>query len=488
MGKKIKSRKARLKAQDEILNHMFDQIERELDQGLSWQECVKKVIANSTDPKKLGKKLNLAHRPWFFRYPKMIYSFVILLTGFTSLVIATHYFAKQTSEILYGYIVKEEIYKDFYADLEDLKKDPYMKFSRKNNVHFYLSKHFNVFSLRKSDKINAEKLCLFATGLTDNCDLKANQIEPLISYSEKLEKSGYRLDWIDGILEYDHWNFYVDPYINQKISTSASVDVIKKIGIWSALDIPDTQLFSHLLYIRTTELVELKQYKKALQLFEKGQQLVLSTNTLVGGNMGSHMYRFKNKLIDYYGLAWEKTSEERINLMKRVAWGWTHILKEISYSGRHKNKIKEYLRPELGMCSGVFDSTNDHAWLSGFHQAKYPLEPEYHLSISDIKKQTLKRLDTCGIAELKPFLQPSEIFTSNLKDSLLSFYMIEESWMTDGLAFVPLSVEEIPYLRSIVGSYLGAVAIPNFMGPYTNENTKRLNKGSVREPTNIDSK
>ena len=488
MGKKIKSKKARLKAQDEILNHLFDQIEEELAQGLSWQECVRKVMANTTKPKELGKKLNLAHQPWFFRYPKIAYSFIILFTGFTSLVIISHYLAKQSSEMLYGYAVKEELYNDFYADLEDLKKDPYMVFTRKNNVHFYLSKHFEVFSHRKSDKINAEKLCLLSTGVAERCTFKTNEIASLSSYNEKLEKIGYQLDWIDGILEYDHWNFFVDPYISQKINASTHADVVNKIGIWSALDMPETNLFTKLLYLRTTELVQLKQYAKALLVFKKGQQLILSTNTLVGGAVGSNMLRFKNRLIDFYSLSWKKESEDRINLMKRVAWGWTHVLQETSYSGHNTEKIKKYLKPELGMCSGVFESVNDYAWLNGFHQAKYPFEPDYHLSIRDLKKQALSRLETCGVTELKPFLQSSGVLKSNLKQSLLAFSMVEESWMTDTLALIPLSVEEIPYVRSIIGSILNSVAIPNYISPYVNEETKRRNNNSDRTPSDVYSK
>ena len=139
MSKKIRNKAARERAREEIYGHILDQMEDYQQQGKTYAESVEITLRQATSPQKLGRKLNLAHRPWLFRYP--LIAATVQLSGISALllIIVSHYVM---SEGLRPSVVSLEkgdaFYERFQQDLEIIGASSYKEYSRKRNAHGFL--------------------------------------------------------------------------------------------------------------------------------------------------------------------------------------------------------------------------------------------------------------------------------------------------------------------------------------------------------------
>mgnify|MGYP003684240169 FL=1 len=158
MAKRIRNKQARRDATLEIQNHLLDQVDELVEQGKNYEDSVAIVIKNATDPKVLGEKLNLAHKPMLLRYPLTLFASSSVAMTIIALIVASHVAIDKVKEINANSIMEEKVYRDFFLDLKDLEKKNLYKVSRKKNIASFLSKHLDLYE-QKNEKFNVRSFC-----------------------------------------------------------------------------------------------------------------------------------------------------------------------------------------------------------------------------------------------------------------------------------------------------------------------------------------
>ena len=157
MSKYISNKAAKQNAIIEIENHLLDQIDFYMEQGYSEDEATHMAIKEATDPKELGKKLNLAHRPFIYRYPFTLFMGATTCLSLIAVIIISHFSMEVLKEnYIQGHIserVFEKLFIDWNGDYklccEDWKDHITLGNIKNENIKQYVEENTRLSSFRK---------------------------------------------------------------------------------------------------------------------------------------------------------------------------------------------------------------------------------------------------------------------------------------------------------------------------------------------------
>lgn len=433
MSKKISNKDVRQKVIEEMTTHFFDEIEALMEQGETYQDAVDIVLGNATDPKKLGYKLNLAHRPFYLRYPLTLWMTSISLLTFVLLVLVSHFIMNETQEIFAKNMMHEKVYEDFFKDMRDLEKFRDYKIGHQSNAHEFLASHIDLFSWNQAQ--------------SDHGDL----------------------NWVDRILIFDHWNFYEDKGLTVRFNEVSKSSPLERLKLTSSYYIPNMYGVQKIIEKRVRSLIKSGEITKAEILWDHSFSLFMSTHTMVGGLVAANSLRLKNKIKAELNLvSWNSVSLDKIKLYRRIPYGWAGVISDLSLRRKYLAQLQKYLKPQFGACMGVTEQLAHIPLLEGFFEKKYPMEPDYNLELTRLRNVYRPLLEDCGLKKLYKV-------STSLEGSM--------PWVMDlGLFYLPvkyrgripfINLLKLPYIRSIFGAYIHTVAIPHYSTVYTREKSKR---------------
>ncbi len=419
MSKYISNKAAKQNAIIEIENHLLDQIDFYMEQGYSEDEATHMAIKEATDPKELGKKLNLAPRPFIYRYPFTLFMGATTCLSLIAVIIISHFSMEVLKENYIQGHISERVFEKFYTDMETLKKNQFFEFSRKKNIGPYLLSHHDF-------------------------------------YAEKAQIPK-NLSFLDQIIEYDHWNIYKDPDIFHYLEQAKAKDYFGKSDIFAKYSIPNMSRLYDFVNKRVEELITLKKLELAEKLIDKTAQIFLSTHTLLGGVFASKVLKSKNIFIKkYYLINWKEVPNDMPDLYKRTSFAWNGVLDGYLNNVSYAEKIKPFLKKEYGVCIGLVENLPAMNSKILFFGDNNILEPRFVSDIGEQKKVFNSLIRDCDISEIKSLtLENSHLDLFGESNVFTYSYMGESR-----LKKVKIRFSQIPFIRTIIGSYLGLVGIP----------------------------
>jgi hypothetical protein len=470
MGKKISARSQRELVIEEIRSHLEEKIEELLKKGLSLNEATKQVLAEATPAKELGKKLNIAYRPIYLRYPFLIYSFSFSLLVIIAVISLAHFSVNEVNEYQKYIVESEKSYNYFFKDIKTLSEMGLIKNERNKNANELIYKNVNIYEQKDNVLFRKKTFCSQHKEIK-NCFIGTDVKELGFQLVDFAKKDEIELSWVDLLLEYDHWNFFADDYIYNKIKTAENATLPSKIKTFASLPIPYYASLRYVVVLRVLEHIRNKNFILAQEIIDKLIQLEISTHTLVGQIYASNALKLKNYLIDKYKLKmWKRASKKEISLLKSIGYGWVGAISHLSFNEKHKVKLLENFSPQNGACVALFETITYASFNETFYNYDFPLEPKPHVSINNFSSIIREMIDRCDTPQLKAFISPTPSEQS-IEAYISAFYIDEKDTLAKNIIkLVPVGFFRLPYIRGIVGSYLGGSAIPSY---FDNYNRKR---------------
>ncbi len=457
MCKQISNKDVRSSSYEEIKDHLLDKIEDLVNQGQTYTEAENYVLKMATNPRSLGKKLNLSHRPFILRYPLILFSTLSFGLSLTLLIIASNYLVeKHLKPVLHSKIEEEKFKKRFESDLILLSKYENIT-TRNNNGHNHIRKYvsFNSDSL-PNDLIEINKEF---PGWLHNIERMQ-----LLGNSNILKQKN--LNWISQLKEYDHWNYFSENKIKQSFQSASHKTSIDKIGVVASYEVPNLNSFRRYVVLHSIQLINKNKKQEAELIINHAIKLLKSTRTLIGYASATSLLKIRNRLIDNFKLNWQKHSKAYIRAVKRVPWGWTTVFSRSFSDINELNNWKAYMKPHLGMCAGVSEHPMGISGMSDFLYQKVWFESDHRKIIDQSKKITSSILLTCDLKELLPLLAEQKKYPRLLDRSFWKKFVV------DDFDF-PINPAAIPFVRRIAAVYLTNVAVPMYSGVYLREEDKK---------------
>lgn len=193
---RIKSPVSRREIYRELRAHLLDRLENLSQPNVGEDQVIQKILDEAEDPKELGRKLSDARKPFILRHPILSGSFFLAVTCALILVVAAHLVVGEImdSSDLTSFENREAYLVAFESDLKFLDKSLLEKdWQRTRNAQGYIASH-----LSRYDKKYTEKLRALLKG------------QSLVEQDEAYRfavSEGRSLVWLDGLREFDFWNF-----------------------------------------------------------------------------------------------------------------------------------------------------------------------------------------------------------------------------------------------------------------------------------------
>lgn len=475
MCSKIRSAEARANARAEIESHLLDEIDALVARGMGETQAVDLVLSNATDPKVLGKKLNLAHRPFILRYPLTLAFGTLSLGSVAAVIIACQYIlhehliplTKQISEM------DGEFKQKFEEDLQILSrlKLPYMN-ARSKNAHSYLVQYVGMDEASASPLVAAQQEVDTEFERKKGWKSKAS----LISIMKDPRFQRNDTSWVEKSLEFDHWNFLVDPSIKEKFAEVEFKSGLDKIGARASFKFPQMGIFQKAVIYHTLKLVQQGQHQKAQALIDHAFILVRSTNMLVGDAIAASIMAKKRTISCFFNLNWNTLSPREYLALRRIPWGWSQVFTQTLFDSSALDQFKQYARPELGMCAGFTESVTGLYDMKEYLWDRLPFETDHRAQLEDSKLRSLAYQKICDVEEFAPLLSDASpgarpLFGKGLWHFVSDLYNLESPALND----LPLiNPSYLPYVRRVYALHLYTLVSPNFGSIYRRPSAELL--------------
>ncbi len=263
------------------------------------------------------------------------------------------------------------------------------------------------------------------------------------------------LSWFEELEYFDHWNLLHKPEIIAELKQIPYMNSMEKVKSSSSLPIPDYIEFRDF-----ANLYYLKNYKKpkAINHYLQAAYLAHSAGSLISNSIATHMIReihFIHKQLDTSNLP----ELEKVDALYRLSWAWTDIIR-YSWKKEIPHELKAYMKPEFGVCSGLFENTLGLNAFSDYFKPSLPLEVDFKKEIYKNRKLMVSLLKKCNVYELSVYLEDTP------EGNNPWFYDDNKMFHVGGSKGYYLNLSKIPYLRRAAGLELMSIALPSYTRKY----------------------
>ncbi len=385
-----------------------------------------------------------------------------VIAGGSYLVCHYHYFP-MIKEVHY----KFEKHKDaFLADIKYLEENPLFKVSpRENNFEFFYLDYWGALTSNNF---------MGRPGLTKEYEQYEELYLPDFRKEDWIDimmkdKGLMALDvsWMEKILEYDHWDFFVSKALFQKIKDTADKNNIKKIGVWSQLPIPD---FSRIQFAATVFLLQSKkkgELNQGLKVLNHLSFLFANSHSLVAGMMAVSNMKLLNLYVERFkGPQEYLIPAKSISAFKRSSWGWAGVLRRYDFE-EMPEEFSKYIKPGSNACYGVMEGNIGALMFSDYLSGSFPFEYGFPEIMALEKERRKKWFEVCGLQVFNSWLRTTGWGQNPWVNR--DFSEVEFGESANSLPF-SFNYSRLPYIRPILGLIMLTIATPDFMRLYDEEN------------------
>lgn len=202
LAKELGSMPSRNATMEEISSHLFDTVERLIEEGTGEEQAVQQAIQRLGDPRKLGKALRAAHRPWYLRW------FIVLPSSFALTcalaVVALSSLTEMRLRASEEFIRQQERSLSlFFKDQEALRKYSFLSpTERKSDVGTFLNTRVEWEGDRTAERYKHPEITL------SEDQRKLLRGQDWIKKPEPKELQNFDLSWMAGLDKFDHWDIW----------------------------------------------------------------------------------------------------------------------------------------------------------------------------------------------------------------------------------------------------------------------------------------
>ena len=270
--------------------------------------------------------------------------------------------------------------------------------------------------------------------------------------------------WMEKLQDFDHWNFFIDPKIAEKLRSVAGANFLKKIEFQSSFPIPRNQnlvYFSVLHFLKTQK----ENRTRAYENYIHNIQLLFTQGNLLGGVTAAMGIRYGAMFKEVFKTnLYPNLTPRNHRAHRRVGWAWATVLDKI-WKKDLPEKISRYTKPEFGVCSGVGENPMGiNAFYLLIKPSWWPLEHNFEDISNRTYNQRNQLMEACNMVDRKPLIDRSPAGLT-FKQALYGDPLLEGA---NGR--FPMFLASIPYVRRAVAGVLMTVAMPNFTGIYHDNN------------------
>ena len=464
MCNEISNKEARAKARLEIENHLLDELETLMNQGLSEAVALKRVLENATPPAKLGAKLNLAHRPFLLRYP-----LTVALSSLTALLIValiglSHIFV---TEHFYPYLLSlhdNSYEKKFREDLVVLSQETNLPLdvSLEKNAHELIVKHLGSAEETPLARRFSEMRSLM-NQWKQEFKVKESKspwrnAQVLAKLKDHPQLTSLDLKWVDELRNYDHINSFTDPTNAKLFSEAKGKSGMKRIRALASYQIPAFHRLQDAILLRSLQLLLTNEEKKSRELLLHGFRLARSSRILVGEMVAASFLAYYENFRITFKTSWPKIPERTRIALRRTGWGWSSVLNRAMLKPDSFKDFESYLEPKYGMCSGLAEAQGFSAMTLDYFEDSAPFETDLSQIVASSRDLLRTLNQRCGFTELQALQELPVTEKDSFFENPMAMYTFDRT--------LPINPSRIPYLRRVVGMHLLTVAVPNYSAVY----------------------
>lgn len=346
----------------------------------------------------------------------------------------------------------EPYYPKMLADFKLLEANPiFVESPRLKNAEEYLSDSLAWDGLESSPAVRTatEKLNVidekFPGWRTDS-----RQMQKLYQSAE-LNKTD--TDWVEGMLAFDHWDISTRREVMQRLQKAGRSSGLEKIGIFASLPLPNYMKFRNSVLLHYLKMAKVGRGVEGMKLLRHAAILAQSTNTLVGQMITVAMLKDEAGLAKAFGVPWISIPDERIEAYKRVAWTWPGLMRTVWFS-EFPAQFVPYLRPEMGMCAGAFETAAGLGGMQDFLEPRFWFETDFSVELARVREFETKTQALCKMQAFAPLRSRTPASANG--------------WTLDPKVMDPTSETKpepnyarMPYVRRAVALILMGIATPN---------------------------
>ena len=361
----------------------------------------------------------------------------------------------------------EKMKKHLPAVIEDLKllekHPPFPTTTRKKNAEFILSQWVPWEGSSEKQYSNPDLTALFEKFRSWSKD-----DSQLIALAKARGLDSVDANWMDALLDYDHWDLSAYPEIKDGLARAAGLNGLGRTGVTSALPLPNYSLLRQWALVYFLKQVKAGAAAQGLRTFHHAAELAHSSGTLVGSMVALAMLKDEERLARIYKLKYKPAADaETLEAYRRANWAWAGVM-FLSWHGGGMEMMKPYMKRETGLCAGVWEGLLGVSGLQDFLEPSVPFEPSYTEHYKLARETLALGIKQCGMTAYEPLLEKTAPgadpwFTSDA----LNLLMIDKATLPIHVAGINPS--HIPFIRRVVGLRLAGIALPNYLGLYENK-------------------
>jgi hypothetical protein len=292
-----------------------------------------------------------------------------------------------------------------------------------------------------------------------------------MSSSEKLREIGRdpllkEIDtgWMARLDHFDHWDISTRTEIKEHLARATLTNGIGKIGIVSALPLPNFDELRKWAIVRFLQSSNKKQSDPitALSAFRKATALCHSAGLLISEMVALRMLQDEKTLVQSFEISnWNLVPDETIQAYKRLSWASVALVRMPWFGDEIPKEFTSFLKPENGMCAGVWESLVGLDGFRDYLEPRFPFEYNFATNMNRARDNQRQFMATCHMGNYESLLTPSPIERQPLFGSD-NLPLMGIDW--PGTRYFNWS--RIPYLRQLVGLQVLAIATPNYLRLY----------------------
>ncbi len=469
---KISSRRLRHSTYKELRFHLYSAVDAEVIKGKPWDDAVSAVLSEATPAKALGKKLDLASRPWYWRHRILTSSFALSTCSLLVLVFLSHYLVDQVflPRLQHSMADEEKLLDRFEKDLLWIEQNPIFNDSKRNrNAAVYLQEKL-YFDHSFSEELNSAKQIenkLLAEDLEQYFSTfrewrkKQSEFDELIRAEiiNKLDTS-----WLSELDDFDHFDQNELPKVKKMIESAKFSNGVQRARIWSTLPILSLVELRYLAAIHVIQESRKGNAVRSMKRYRHITELIHSSGYLIGQMVAVQMMTWESDLVRLLKIEnWKPISEHSIAAYRRISWGWASVIHKSLYLGKISDRWKPFLNRRFGICAGVTENQLGLGWMNDFLRPNIPFEGDYSVLLENAESVSMKLNEVCNTNYYQNYLH----YDSQVENSFWNHNM-RKVWVVEGGGFFDFlpNPSRLPFVRRIIAFYLGAVGVPNYLGVY----------------------
>lgn len=270
--------------------------------------------------------------------------------------------------------------------------------------------------------------------------------------------------WIEELKNYSHWDFSTHPEIQENLRHVPESSGIERIGIFSALPIPNFPEFRKWGIVYFLQEYHQGKGPEGLKSFRKMAHLSHNTGTLIGKMIATTMLddeHFFSKNLQMPD--WELIPKEEIQAYKRVSWAWIGIA-QTTWFHEFPKDFEPYLKPETGVCAAAWENPGGLTAFQDFLKSKVVFERDFSENLEKSRSFQKRLFSICNMKSYEGFVSRIPAGANPLIGrGYGSYYMIDSEAASSSTS---LNWSRVPYIRRVIGLNLIAISIPNYLKLY----------------------